>query len=507
MPILLPYAFLLTFLLSTFALQWWQSSAYPLALWLIMSGTALCGIILSRFHKIFGYALLAATCGSMIATTSMMRVTRNIQYQTIAAHATGATLTLIGIVSAQPDDRQTSMQYRVKVERIERDDVTIDVQGTVLATDRAMRMEAQPGDRIRATGRLDIPGQSENFSYKDYLAAKGITAVFDSRWIEISEATNTHRIRRALWHLRRTFEHRINLILPEPAAALAAGLLTGAQSGLPEILTEDFRRTGLSHIVAISGSNITIIIGIIGGMLFFLPLRWRLIPSIIAIVLFALFVGAGASVIRASVTGILGIMALHAGRLAQTRLMILWTAFAMLVWNPLQLSQDMGFQLSFLAVLGLAELSPVLEPLVRRVPQTLGLREALQTTLAAQLTAMPWSAAQFGLLSLIAPVANLLTAPLVPIGMLFGFLGAIVGWADRIAGHVIAIPGLLALEGIVTIATTLSNMPGSAVMLPPVGQWGIAAYYAGLVIFILCMRRFTSDTGTPAPLLPAAARG
>lgn len=507
MPTILPYAFLLTFLLCTFALQWWQAAAYPLALWLIIGSLALCAIIISRFHRMTGYALLAAACGAMIATGSMMRMTGNIQEQTVATYATGSTLTLIGVVSAQPDDRQTAMQYRVKAERIEINDVSIIVEGTVLVSDRAMRVDVLPGDRIRAVGRLDIPGESEDFSYKDYLAAKGVTAVFDGRWIEIAETTNSHTIRRALWRLRRTFEHRINLILPEPAAALAAGLLTGAQSGLPELLTEDFRRTGLSHIVAISGSNITIIIGIIGGLLFFLPLRWRLIPSITVIILFALFVGAGASVIRASVTGILGIMALHAGRLTQTRLMILWTAFAMLVWNPLQLSQDMGFQLSFLAVLGLAELSPVLEPLVRRVPQTLGLREALQTTLAAQFTAMPWSAAQFGLLSLIAPVANLLTAPLVPIGMLFGFLGAIVGWADRVAGHVIAIPGLLALEGIVSIATTLSNVPGAAVMLPPVGQWGIVAYYAGLIVFIVCMKRFTSNTETPAPSLPAAARG
>jgi competence protein ComEC len=291
----------------------------------------------------------------------------------------------------------------------------------------------------------------------------------------------------SLIHIREGFEGQINRIFPEPHASFLAGLLTGSRRGMPDSLTQAFKQTGLTHIVAISGFNITIIIAIISSALFFLPLKWRFVPSVLAIILFTLFVGASASVVRASIMGILGLLALQTGRIKNARLIILWTAFFMLLWNPKELWYDAGFQLSFLAVIGLTETAPILEKWLKNISNTLGVREALTMTIAAQVFAMPWVVFQFGNLSLISPLANILVAPLIPFAMLFGFLGTVISFVFFPLGQLISYIGWGCMQIIIFITTTLASIPFASVTIPTLHAPTIILYYivviAGITIY------------------------
>lgn len=466
------YVFLGSFIASVFLLQWRQDAAHPAA-WIALGIAALVGACAMRRG---GKALLFTVAGMALALACVTRASS--VPRPVEPYADGSATVIEGVVKGLPDDRQTRMQYVIELRRLRRGGgAWITVEDDVLVTDRTIAVRPLPGDTVRVRGKLDIPEDSEEFSYRAFLAMRGIHAVLNARDMEHAGCTAVYPVQRTLTVVRSRLEDRIAAVFPEPSSALLSGLLTGRDDDLPAGVLDDFRLTGMSHLTAVSGSNITVVLSVLGGLLFFLPFRWRFVPCVIGVILFTLLTGAGASVVRAAITGILGLIALQTGRIAQVRLTTLWTAGIMLMWNPAQLWLDMGFQLSFLAVIGITELRPLLAPLTDRVPETLGLREALQTTLSAQLTAMPWAAARFGLLSLVSPLANLAAAPLAPIGMTGGFLGVLVGMASETAGRFIGLPALLALEGIIGIARFCASLPFAA-MNTPIPLPVLYAYYA-----------------------------
>lgn len=484
------YAFLGSFIPGVFLLQWRVQEAYPAAAWLLLGIAAAAGL-LARTRS--GVRVSLAAAGLALALLAVSR-SASVSHP-IGTYATGAPATLEGTVIGLPDDRQTKVQYVLLTHRIRLGTGSwIPVQDRVLLTDRTLALRPLPGDAVTATGRLEAPQDTDEFSYRAYLGMRGIHAVMTARGMTPLACTRERRLERTLTRVRAGLEARIGAVFPEPSAALLSGLLTGRDDDLPAATLEDFRRTGMSHLTAVSGSNITVVLSTLSGLLFFLPLRWRFLPCVAGVILFTLLTGAGASVVRAAITGILGLIALHTGRIAQARLTMLWTAFFMLLWNPAQLWLDMGFQLSFLAVIGLIELRPLLSPLVAQVPAAFGLREALQTTLAAQFTAMPWAAYRFGLLSLVSPLANLAAAPLAPLAMTGGFLGVLAGMLGEPLGRLVGLPALLALEGVLGIARFFAHVPFAAVEVA-LPLPALAAYYALLTLLVM---RINRSTGVPA---------
>lgn len=451
---------------------------YPLWTWAILGILGIVGILLTR-QAIASIIVL----GIALALISVSRTTHISNSTSIETYAKGKTVTIRGIISDAPDDRHISINYTVDVRTIQ---ITttgslLPVTGKVLVSDRRHFPRYRYGEEVEIQGQLTTPKATATFAYDNYLSRFGIYATMKAATITHIADDHGNPVIAGLILLREQFEGQINRVFPEPQAAFLAGLLTGSRSGLPDHLTKAFKQTGLTHIVAISGFNITIIIAIISGCLFFLPLKWRFIPSVIAIILFTLFVGASASVVRASVMGILGLLALQTGRIRNARLAILWTACFMLLWNPKFLWYDAGFQLSFLAVIGLTETASILEQWMKKIPTILGIREALTMTIAAQVFAMPWIVLQFGTISLISPIANILVAPLIPFAMLFGFLGTVLSFLSFPAGQLIGYIGWGCLELIIVITTTLASIPFASVTIPSIAGWIVYAYYAVII--------------------------
>lgn len=426
---------------------------------------------------------LASACGIALAILTVARTTHVPDSTTIDTYATKQSIVLHGFIVDDPDRRPLRTHYTVETAHIRLDGEEIPVHGRVLLSHLFGWPEFSYGDEIVASGTLEKPKPFDDFAYDRYLSRVSIYSVMPRAEIEKISGGNGHRFLAILFALKRRFERQIQKLIPEPHTSLLAGLLTGSRRGLPKALLLDFNRTGLSHIIAISGQNITIVITCIGLLLFFVPLRYRIVPLLLAVVSFVLIVGAGASVTRAAVMGLLGAFALGSGRIPETRLLILWTLFFMLAWNPKFLWYDAGFQLSFLAVVGIAEIAV---PLKDSIPLPPVFGEAILATIAAQIMTAPLLMVIFGSFSLIAPVANALVSLVIPASMLLGFLGTMVSILSFPLGQLVAFLAFGCLEFIIRTAEILSAIPYASIPVPTFGKWFLPSSYAilfGLLIF------------------------
>jgi competence protein ComEC len=336
------------------------------------------------------------------------------------------------------------------------------------------------GDLLRVRGVLEFPPEDiDAFNYAAYLARYRIWLWMPRAQIEVVER-GPPSLRRHLYRLKFAIETRLSQLFFEPEASFAAGLLLGSRKGMPEDLSAAFQRTGLTHIVAVSGSNISLVIVAMFWLTAALPFRRQLWLSAIAVLCFVLLVGASAAVFRAGVMGGLTLLGLYSGRRSQVYFALLWTAAIMLLINPYVLVYDLGFQLSFASTLGLLVFAPMLEHVL---PGKALIWEALRLTLAAQLATFPLLCFAIGRISLIAPLANMLVAPLIPLGM--GFAAAAL-----VLGPIPALLGMVFLKSITWIAMLLAALPWADVPLK-FSSLSFVISSVGLISFSLFFYRST----------------
>jgi competence protein ComEC len=518
----LTIALLLSFLATLGGLQWWQRVEYPIAVWLILGFLVFFALLVLLFHMysctgtrvhVLGGILLCVAVGSSFALLRVAQTTHVTTLADIEAFANGQEVMVRGIIADAPDRRPLKTRYTVNVSKIEvlgassasrrvilnsHDTLHgIHVRGKILATDYALWPRHEYGDEVFLRGKLEKPEPFSGFAYDRFLSRYGIYAIISRAEVQTLSLGHGYAIFATLIHLRERFEAQINRIMPEPHASFLAGLLTGSRRGLPEHVLEDFRATGLTHIIAVSGANVAIVLEVIAAMLFFLPLRFRFLPSLLALAAFTLFVGASPSVVRAAIMGGLGLLALHSGRERHTLIAILVAGSLMAGWNPKLLWYDAGFQLSFLSVLGLSFFNPFLEKPSKLIPDILGMREAFRMTIAAQIMAVPFVAFLFGEFSLIAPLANILIAPFVPIAMLLGAVAVFASFLFLPLGFFLGYPTYGALEAILFVAHALGNKSIALFKIHSISVWWMAAYY--LLLLLILYHLYTKIRGPSLP--------
>lgn len=306
----------------------------------------------------------------------------------------------------------------------------------ILVGSRSSYMDIAYGDQVLVTGILRKPGKIEGFSYDRFLEKEGIYFTIPSSVISLSPPQELG-IWRNFWKkafmFRSQFEAQIRQKLPVVEAEYAIAIILGSEWGLPDAVLQEFNDTGLRHLLALSGFNITILILILFQIFFFVPKKIRIFLALFSITFFVIVTGASSSVVRAALMGGLGLIILHSGRGSKQNipLFLLLTLFIMTLWSPFVLVSDVSLQFSVLAVLGLFFLVPYFQETFPQMSKNFPfVSEILFATLAAQIFTLPLSLVLFGNFSLIAPLANLIVAPLTSFAMLMGFLVAIpyMGW-------------------------------------------------------------------------------
>jgi competence protein ComEC len=417
----------------------------------------------------------------------------------IAAYVDRGEVILWGNVANEPDVRDTYTNLYLAVHRVLIRNDERPVKGRIL-----VQVPHYPaylyGDELKIQGKLETPPFFERFSYRDYLARRGIFGMVGWPEIRLLSQGGGSPIYRALLSLRQQIQDAISAILPEPEASLLTGIVLGVESGIPERVKDAFATSGTMHVVAISGFNISVLTVMMSAA----TRRWagrRWVPPlmIVGIWAYALLVGGAPSVTRAAVMGSLYPLARLFGREADVLTGCLLASLIMTLLSPSVL-WDLGFQLSFAATLGLIfyaqsfqdaiqlGLSQVLPPgwLDRAVYL---IREGLLMTLAAQITTLPLLLHYFGQLSLVSFMANALILPAQPAIMLCGGAAAVAGLLLPSLGRALGWAAWLPLTYTIRMVEWTAGFPGASVAVGAFGSGWVLAWYGALALVTVCLRR------------------
>jgi competence protein ComEC len=345
------------------------------------------------------------------------------------------------------------------------------------------------GDRLRFESDLEEPEDFDGFAYRAYLARQGVAAIASTQQATVIDH-QLGAMPEALHSARGWLLTGLNELVPEPEAALAAGILLGVRSGIDPAVNDAFARAGLTHVVAISGWNIAIVAALVAAAtrpLARLPLGRGLAALAAAGVVasYVLLTGASPSVVRAALMAGALLFARLGGSRSHAMSALMLAALVMVLAAP-AVVWDVGFQLSALATAGLIWFGAGFEARLRRWPALI--REPVALTMAAQVTTLPVVLLNFERLSLIAPLANVLVVPLVPLVMLASALAAVVGATHAslpVVGDVLAWAAggaawlylrLMVLVGQVAAAVPFASLDLAA------PAWLAAVWYPGLYL-------------------------
>lgn len=289
--------------------------------------------------------------------------------------------------------------------------------------------------------------------------------------------------------IKRTMQQGLENSLSPTAASFASGLLFGGSSQLPNDVRQATQQTGLTHIVAVSGFNLTIITAL---AITFLRGRLRLktiVPILGLIGFYVLMTGATSSVIRAAVMTVLVLLVGTQNKKLSVGVALAATIFAMTAWSPAYVYSDLSWQLSVLALAGVVFLAPVFMP---KNPGRFKLFwELFAVSLAAHLATAPLIAHVFGNFSLVAPIANVIILPFIPVAMLVSFLAAAFGvLALPFSGNIAFITNWILLTILQTIQV-LARIPSASINIT-MSTFAMWMSFAGLGVFMLLGARRAS---------------
>jgi competence protein ComEC len=299
------------------------------------------------------------------------------------------------------------------------------------------------GDEVSGTGIIIAPPEN---GYARYLEKERVRGLMKYPSMTQEGVSRRETFQRTLYEVKHTIVRAYERVLPPEEATFLSGLTIGARGTLRDELKTAMQQSGTTHLVALSGYNITILAYVVMSiLLLFSSRRVAFVIATLIIVCFVIMTGAEASVVRAAIVGFLVLVAREMGRGHSMRNIILCAGVMMVLLNPKILVFDVGFQLSFLALLGILYVRPALMMLFRISEQDasfLSWRDNLLTTLAAQLTTLPVLVINFGMFSPISLISNILILEFIPLTMALGFLTAFTSF---ISYHLSFILGLLTL--------------------------------------------------------------
>jgi competence protein ComEC len=391
----------------------------------------------------------------------------------------GKEVQLEGIVVREPEYREKSTHLYVKSE------------GETLLLTTSRFHDALYGDRVHFSGVLEKPEPFETdlgrtFDYAGYLRAHDVSYMISFAEVEVEVSHQANPLIERLLLFKSIFVEKLLAVLPTPHSGLSVGLLLGVKGSLGEEYEAVFQKTGITHIVVLSGYNIMLVTVFVMYVLsFFLPRRLKLVFGFLAIALFAILVGLGSSVLRASVMAGLMLLAQFTGRTYDVIRALIIALVLMLIWNPDLLLHDIGFQFSFLATLGLVLFSPHLEKAFKKVPTLLGIREFLTATVAAQLFVTPLLLYHIGSFSVVSVLVNVLVLPMVPVAMALSFLTGVAGFLSLRLSELLGYAAYLSLAYILEIAKFFAALPFASFAVPAFPFVYVLVAYGVLIAFLL----------------------
>ena len=386
---------------------------------------------------------------------------------------------LTGTIIYEPEIRDVTQKLKVRVN-----------DSFVLVT-ASRYPEYHYLDIIRLNGKLKTPAIFDEFNYKDYLMKDGIYSVMNFSSIEIIGGQSNPSIfsswQKGLFTIKKTLLESIGAVFSPPESFIMEGIVFGNDKNTPQDLKDAFTVTGLSHVTAVSGSNMVILIEMAVFLLLALGF-WRqqaLVVALFFIWFYIALIGFPVSAIRAVIMGSVLLVAQILGRQNAGARVLVLAATLMIIQNPFLLRYDVSFQLSFLASLGIIYGKPFIDYYIKKITKerfTFWV-DIISVTLASQFFTLPVIMYNFGRLSLVAPITNILVLPIIPWLTMLGFAIAVLGSVSYLLGFVISLPCLVLLAYFLRVIT-LFDQPWSVLEINHFSWIWFLLYYAGLVLLL-----------------------
>jgi competence protein ComEC len=427
-----------------------------------------------------------------------------------------------GTLAEPPDYRDTYTNLKINVEAVDSGSGDLPAYGLILARIPQNQIY-EYGQRVRVRGELTTPPENEDFSYRDYLARDGVYSAMSKAEATILPGNGGNVFFIQVYKLKARLLQNIYRIYHDPEASLLAGILLGVDTGLTRDLQNAFKNTGTAHIIAISGFNIAIIAGIfflifknIFGLIFKGVSGERLgaFFAVLAIAFYTLLVGADAAVVRAALMGGISLLARQLGRRNAGMNALFVVALIMALFNPL-VTWDVGFQLSFLATLGLilyAEpFSNFTASLLSKLSKhdisafTRFINDNVVLTFAAQLTTIPIMAYHFKRISLISFIANPFILFVQPAVMVLGGLAALVSLFVLPIGQFLAWIAWPFATYTIRVVEFFNSIPNGVYILKDSSIWFVLAAYIALFTVTFNWSALTEWVQSRSASLRAAA--
>lgn len=284
--------------------------------------------------------------------------------------------------------------------------------------------------------------------------------------------------------LRENIISSIHTLYPFEESIFLWGILLWARENMPQDLKNDFNNSGLTHLIAVSGFNITILIIFFSFFFSYFPSFLRIILISLFVIFFTFLVWYNPPVLRASIMGLLWFYALSFGRKASFESIFLLTIFIMTCVNPLALNYDISFQLSFFSVLWIVYLKDILDKIFAFVPSFFAIRESLVMSLSALIFTFPLIIVNFWQMSIISPLSNIIVAPTIPFAMFFWFLSIIFFPLSSILWQLIWYIAYIFLKFDITIIHLLWNLDFA---LYKIDFWYFSHYFLILYYLVLLL--------------------
>jgi competence protein ComEC len=408
-------------------------------------------------------------------------------------------VTIKGLVADDPETSGASLVLQLDASEIASEGIWEKISGAVLVY-VPQSSSYKYGDLLQVEGKLKTPPQLEDFDWREYLARQGIYSIMNyPEQIELLSKEQGFKPLEWLYGLRNRMSQALDSALPEPQSSLAQAILLGKRSSIPDDLNVSFSRTGTTHIIAISGLNLSIVAGIVLSLTAWLFGRKR--PTyfwlaLVAVWGYAVLTGLQAPVLRAAIMGNLWLFADYIGRPRSALPALLFAAAMMIGIRPSILS-DVSFQLSFASMAGLILLTPYFQSWGRKPlgitdeARTAGtfIIDSLSITLGAIIATFPIIVFYFHQISLVALPANLFILAVVPAIMVTSAIVAVTGLFAAPLAWVLGWVAWLFLTYMIGVVGFFSDLPFASKEVE-IGAYFVWGYYAvlGAVLWIVSNR-------------------
>lgn len=482
----LPLIFFLTFSYIAGILF---ASHFKIPLFLILTLLAASFIAVILFRKRYSVALALTFFSFVLLGVLMVGLVDQQLAGSVLSRRVDMPVTVRGLVSSEPREEGTGCSFTFRANSLESEKGIFRINERLKVAIRGVKKKPvlDFGKTLRITGQLSFPRSTptKNFNYRKYLYHQRIQLILQASSGDVQSEEEQGFLSRTVVATRVKIKEHVHRFLKNDVAGLMLGIMLGDTSGISSELQDDFKATGLTHILAVSGLNVAMLVGICLIVLRILKCRpWlQLILASVFVGFYALLTRGEPSVLRAAIMAVIGLGGWYLGRQRSLLSALSSAALLLLVYDPFLL-YAVSFQLSFAATLALIVFCPILADRLQAFRLPSWLKDGLSVSLAAQLGVLPILAFYFNQISLISILANLLVVPATAPLLALGLAASTLGWISQALSHFTYLLSAVLLGYMIKTTHLLARIPWAAIDVPSPSSLFTGLYYLTIGVFM-----------------------